>query len=226
MKIPENRKGLTRPFADNHRASLLDSPVSSFGSAKRGRTPFMRLDCRMILDPGISATLKGVLLYLLNYAPTWEHAHIVKEIQDQAWVNDKTARKYLNALIEAGYIHPVAYADSDHKWVRRYKITELPIRPGSDEDPNPKKPVLVAGLQTSKAQRIGFPEHAKKRARARLHSPVSTREMLKEAAAIIAERREERREVGLEAWKAKQQAKKTEVTAAAKDGRKDPTSRD
>ena len=83
MKIPENRKGLTRPFAENHRSSMLDKPFSSFGSVKSRKIPFLRLDCRMILDPGISATLKGVLLYLLNFAPTWEHRHILRTESSQ-----------------------------------------------------------------------------------------------------------------------------------------------
>lgn len=87
--------------------------------------------------------------------------------------------------------------------LKRYSITAR-FGSGPGEDPVPRTPVRLYGLQTARVQRVGFSEHAKTKGYRCLDSKISYGEMLRESAAAIAATTEANRITGLAAWKALQ----------------------
>lgn len=126
--------GHLRPYASNDRIGALGRPQTVLRTAKNEDNPYAMFDRRMLKDKALGSTLRGVLINLLDHPDSWEFLHIVKEIQEDAGVSETTARKYLNQLIELGYVHKVSYQGSRrtdrHNTVNRYKISELPMKPG------------------------------------------------------------------------------------------------
>ncbi|MEY3897588.1 MAG: hypothetical protein RLZZ214_3109, partial [Verrucomicrobiota bacterium] len=220
MKQPAHLKDLPRPYATSQRSHMCDSPASSFRSPKDKNHPYNQVDRRFTRDPGIPASLKGLVLVLLDYPPNYEFRHMVKIIQDEDRCCEKTAYKYLNQLIDAGYIHPVEYRDVNKKWVHRYKVSELPVRPGPGEDPNPRTPLRVTGLQTSKCQFVGFPMGVKPGNKGKLDSALSITKMIAGINDKIKERTEARRIVGFAEWKELNLTSKNSISAAQKPGGK------
>lgn len=220
MKQSEHLKDLPRPFATAQRSHMCDSPASSFRSIKDKDHPYNRVDRRFTRDPGIPASLKGLVLVLLDYPSNYEFRHMVKIIETEERCCKKTAYKYLNQLIDAGYIHPVEYQDVNQQWVRRYKVSELPVRPGPGEDPNPRTPLRAHGLQTSKCQSVGFPLGVKPGTRGKLDSKLTVTEMITGINGAIRERTEARRVVGFEEWKTLQAVAHNSISVAQKPGGK------
>jgi hypothetical protein len=220
MKQPAHLKDLPRPYATSQRSHMCDSPASSFRSPKDEDHPFDMIDRRLKRDPGIPASLKGLVVVLLDYPANYEFRHMVQIIQDEEWCCEKTAYKYLNQLIDAGYIHPVDYRDVNNQWVRRYKVSELPVRPGPGEDLNPRTPLRVTGLQTSKCQSVGFPLGVKPGNKGKLDSELTLRKMISGLNDAIKDRTEARRIVGFAEWTELQAASRISISAAQKPGGK------
>ena len=200
MKTHFALSDLSRPYADNDH-SILDQPHTIFRTPKiPGKASWTPADNRMLLDPGLPGQYIGLLVILLSHRSDFEFERLVDITMGRYNVSKNTAYTYINDLVELGYIHKVAHHSRDHRPVKRYKVTELPLRPREDS----AKFMWVGGMQTSKARATGAFQNFRVVGYepAALSSPLTAEEMLAERKELHARMAGERREQAIENYRA------------------------
>jgi hypothetical protein len=169
-----------RPFASNDRVNALNRPQPILRTAKDGTSPFTTIDRRLLKDKALNATLRGILVNLLDHADSWEFVNIAKDIAADAQCSEKTAYRYLNQLIELGYVHKIACKGGGrfdkYATAHRYKVSELPLRPDNPADVREWE--YVGGAQVTRFRENGFPPGYKTKHYGTIQSEVTVEQMM------------------------------------------------